>query len=47
MLIFAHMNDNLLPIHFAPLQGYTDAAYRRAHTRILAVLTPITPLSYV
>lgn len=34
MLIFAHMNDNLLPIHFAPLQSYTDAAYRRAHTRI-------------
>ncbi|MCD8183544.1 MAG: tRNA-dihydrouridine synthase family protein [Bacteroides sp.] len=23
-----------LPIHFAPLQGYTDAAYRRAHARI-------------
>lgn len=28
------MNENLLPIHFAPLQGYTDAAYRRAHARI-------------
>lgn len=23
-----------LPIHFAPLQGYTDAIYRRAHARI-------------
>lgn len=28
------MNENLLPIHFAPLQGYTDAAYRQAHARI-------------
>lgn len=28
------MNENRLPIHFAPLQGYTDAAYRRAHARI-------------
>lgn len=28
------MNDHLLPIHFAPLQGYTDAVYRRAHARI-------------
>lgn len=28
------MNENILPIHFAPLQGYTDAAYRRAHARI-------------
>lgn len=28
------MNENLLPIHFAPLQGYTDAVYRRAHARI-------------
>lgn len=26
--------NNLLPIHFAPLQGYTDAAYRQAHARI-------------
>lgn len=34
MRIFAAMNKNLLPIHFAPLQGYTDAAYRRAHARI-------------
>lgn len=28
------MNKNILPIHFAPLQGYTDAVYRRAHARI-------------
>lgn len=28
------MNKNLLPIHFAPLQGYTDAIYRQAHARI-------------
>lgn len=28
------MNKNLLPIQFAPLQGYTDAIYRRAHARI-------------
>ena len=28
------MNENILPIHFAPLQGYTDAVYRRAHARI-------------
>lgn len=28
------MNQNPLPIHFAPLQGYTDAAYRQAHSRI-------------
>ncbi len=28
------MNKNPLPIHFAPLQGYTDAIYRRAHARI-------------
>ena len=28
------MNENRLPIHFAPLQGYTDAVYRRAHARI-------------
>ncbi|MDE6349146.1 MAG: tRNA-dihydrouridine synthase family protein [Bacteroides sp.] len=28
------MNENLLPIHFAPLQGYTDAVYRQAHARI-------------
>lgn len=27
------MNENLLPIQFAPLQGYTDAIYRRAHAR--------------
>lgn len=34
MHIFAPMNENRLPIHFAPLQGYTDAVYRRAHARI-------------
>lgn len=28
------MDQNPLPIHFAPLQGYTDAAYRQAHSRI-------------
>lgn len=28
------MNENILPIQFAPLQGYTDAVYRRAHARI-------------
>lgn len=28
------MNENTLPIQFAPLQGYTDAVYRRAHARI-------------
>lgn len=27
-------NMNPLPIHFAPLQGYTDAIYRQAHARI-------------
>lgn len=27
------MNNQLLPIHFAPLQGFTDAAYRTAHSR--------------
>lgn len=27
------MNENLLPIQLAPLQGYTDAIYRRAHAR--------------
>lgn len=27
------MNKQLFPIHFAPLQGYTDAAYRAAHAR--------------
>ena len=30
------MNENLLPIHFSPLQGYTDAAYRQAHARIFS-----------
>lgn len=33
-IFLATMNSNLLPIHFAPLQGYTDAAYRRAHASI-------------
>ena len=28
------MNNELLPIHFAPLQGYTDAIYRSAHALI-------------
>ncbi|MBR6539694.1 MAG: tRNA-dihydrouridine synthase family protein [Bacteroides sp.] len=28
------MNNEKLPIHFAPLQGYTDAIYRSAHARI-------------
>lgn len=28
------MNNEQLPIHFAPLQGYTDAIYRSAHARI-------------
>ncbi|MBE6287996.1 MAG: tRNA-dihydrouridine synthase family protein [Mediterranea massiliensis] len=28
------MKAEKLPIHFAPLQGYTDAVYRRAHARI-------------
>lgn len=27
------MNPTTVPIHFAPLQGYTEAAYRRAHAR--------------
>ncbi|MEG1546277.1 MAG: tRNA-dihydrouridine synthase, partial [Bacteroides sp.] len=25
------MEQKIYPIHFAPLQGYTDAAYRNAH----------------
>jgi len=28
------MKKEKLPIHFAPLQGYTDAIYRQAHARI-------------
>ena len=28
------MQQTLLPIHFTPLQGYTDAAYRQAHARL-------------
>lgn len=27
--------STILPIHFAPLQGYTEAIYRQAHARIL------------
>ncbi len=26
--------QNILPIHFAPLQGHTDAIYRQAHARL-------------
>ena len=26
--------NNTLPIHFAPLQGYTEAAYRNAHAAV-------------
>lgn len=26
--------QNILPIHFAPLQGYTEAIYRQSHARI-------------
>lgn len=38
------MNENLLPIQFAPLQGYTDAVYRRAHARIFGgIETYYTP----
>lgn len=28
------MNERLLPIRFAPLQGYTDAVYRQAYNRL-------------
>ncbi len=34
ILIFAPMNETLLPICFAPLQGYTEAVYRQAHARV-------------
>lgn len=38
------MNENLLPIQFAPLQGYTDAIYRRAHARVFGgIETYYTP----
>lgn len=38
------MNRNLLPIHFSPLQGYTDAAYRQAHAHVFGgVETYYTP----
>lgn len=30
---------NILPIHFAPLQGYTEAAYRNAHTNTFGGIT--------
>ena len=28
-----------LPIHFAPLQGYTDDVYRRLHHEIMGGIT--------
>lgn len=31
--------QNILPIHFAPLQGYTEAFYRRAHAQIFGGIT--------
>lgn len=38
----------ITPIHFAPLQGYTDAVYRRAHARVFggveAYYTPFVRL---
>lgn len=38
------MNNEQLPIHFAPLQGYTDAIYRSAHARIFGgVVSYYTP----
>ena len=41
------MNKNLLPIHFAPLQGYTDAAYRQAHACIFGGIDTYYLLLYV
>lgn len=42
------MNENILPIHFAPLQGYTDAAYRQAHNRIFGgISTYYSPFARV
>ena len=38
MCIFAAMNENILPIHFAPLQGYIVVVSRREHARIFVVL---------
>ena len=36
-----------LPIHFAPLQGYTEAIYRNAHATVFGgVETYYTPVSY-
>ena len=43
MCIFAAMNENILPIHFAPLQGYTDAVYRRAHALSLLPILRCPP----
>ena len=38
----------MLPVHFAPLQGFTDSAYRRAHAKfaggIAAYYTPFLRL---
>lgn len=31
MRIFAKKKKNMMPIHFAPIQGYTDYVYRNAH----------------
>lgn len=36
---------NTLPIHLAPLQGYTEAAYRKAHAAVSAVWMSIILLS--
>ena len=38
------MNTPTIPVHFAPLQGYTEAAYRKAHARFFGgVETYYTP----
>lgn len=38
------MNESIIPVHFAPLQGYTEAAYRKAHARFFGgVETYYTP----
>ena len=29
------MEEQLLPIYFAPLQGYTDDVYRRVHQALV------------
>lgn len=37
--------QSTLPIHFAPLQGYTEAIYRQAHARIFGgIESYYTPL---